>query len=279
MLKHLSPPPAADRAVVRLPIDHIRPNPRQPRRRTDEASIARLAESIRLYGQLSPILVRPGDRGHYQLIAGQRRLSALKRLGRSQVDAVVLEAGDFDSALIALSENLQRESLHYLDEAEALRGILNGYPVTQERLAASLSMSPSALASRLKLLKLPPRVREAIRRTDLPERHARALLKVPGEEAQLALVRQAAEQRMSVRRLETLIDRPEVPSPRQTVSRKVRDNRIIINAVLDTVKELNHIGVRVRSRVEEAEDHIDVVVTIPLPQTWEAPAEGPPVTE
>ena len=278
MFKPQTSPRPATHAIARIPIDAIRANPTQPRRRLTPESVQQLAESIRRHGQLSPVLVRRcGEQ--YELIAGQRRIRALKLLGRTQAEAIVLSTGDCDSALIALVENLQREQLNYLDEAEACRRILDRFPLTQERLAASLSMSPSALANRLRLLKLPPRVREAIRRTDLSERHARALLKVPREDQQLALVRQAAEQRMSVKRLETLIDRPEAPSPKQTVSRKVRDNRIIINAVLDTVKELNHIGVRVRSRVEEAEDHIDVVVTIPLPQDKEVPAVSPPSTE
>ena len=265
MLKHLSPPPAADRAVVRLPIDQIRPNPRQPRRRTDEASIARLAESIRLHGQLSPILVRTDDRGHYQLIAGQRRLSALKRLGRSQVDAVVLEAGDFDSALIALVENLQREALHYLDEAEALRGILNGYPVTQERLAASLSVSPSALANRLRLLKLPESVRNAVREGSLSERHARALLRLKSEADQLAMAEAAARRGLSVAQLEKRIDErlsaPAPASPR--VVPLLRDSRMVVNAVLDTVRRLTRIGLPVQSRVEQGEGCVTVIVTIP----------------
>ena len=201
----------------------------------------------------------------YELIAGQRRVMALRLLGRAQAEAVVLSTGDCDSALIALVENLQREQLHFLDEAEACRRILDSHPITQERLAASLSLSPSALANRLRLLKLSPGVRDALRQTHLTERHARALLRLQDEEAQLRLVRQAAEARMSVKQLEARVAALLKPAPaRPTVSRVVRDNRIIINAVMDTVRELTRIGVQVLSRVEEREDHIDVVVTIPV---------------
>ena len=264
MFKPQTSPRPANRAIARIPLDAIRPNPTQPRRHLTPESVQQLAESIRRHGQLSPVLVRrQGDQ--YELIAGQRRVMALRLLGRAQAEAVVLSTGDCDSALIALVENLQREALNYLDEAEACRHILDSHPITQERLAASLSVSPSALANRLRLLKLPFRVRDALRRTNLSERHARALLRLDDEEVQLSLVRQAAEQRMSVKQLENRVNallRPAPPKP--TVSRYVRDNRIIINAVMDTVKELNHIGVNVQSRVEECADHIDVVVTIPV---------------
>ena len=256
----------AERAIVRVPIDNICPNPYQPRRHFSNDSVAELAASIQLHGLLSPLLVRSLGGGKYELIAGERRLRALRQLERPFAEVIILAAADCDCALIALVENLQREGLHFLDEAEACRRILNEYSITQERLAASLSYSPSALANRLRLLKLPARVQSEIRLHNLSERHARALLKLDTEADQLAMAVQAAEQHLSVKQLEARIEqtlrRPPLRA-RQQVSRIVRDNRIIINAVLDTVRELSRIGVQVKSRVEEREDHIDVVVTIP----------------
>lgn len=257
-------PQNASRAITRIPLELIRANPSQPRRQVGQESVRQLAESIRRHGQLCPVLVRRAG-SQYELIAGQRRIRALRLLGRPQAEAIVLSAGDCDSALIALVENLQREQLNYLDEAEACRRLLDRHPITQERLAASLSMSPSALANRLRLLKLPQSVRDALRETTLTERHARALLRLGDEQTQLSLVHQVAEQHMSVQQLEKRITALLRPSPaKPNVSRCVRDNRIIINAVMDTVRELNRIGVSVQSRVEEREDHIDVVVTIPI---------------
>lgn len=264
MLKPLKAPGQGERRIERIPIERIAPNPAQPRRECDEASIAALAESIRRHGQLTPILVR-AEGTRYALIAGQRRLKALERLGRSRAEAVVLSSGECDSALIALVENMQREALHFLDEAEACRRILDRYPITQERLAASLSMSAPALANRLRLLKLPEPVREAVRRLGLSERHARALLKLDDAGAQLTWAQAAGERRMSVKQLEAAVaqkTKPRAAGP--TVSRVVRDNRIVINAVMDTVKELNRIGVSAVGRVQERPDAIDVVVTIPL---------------
>ena len=178
--------PAPRRCTARAAA-RSRPEPDRPRRAFAEDSIAALAESIRLHGLLSPLLVRRLEGGDYRLIAGERRLRALALLGRQWADAIVLSGSACDCALIALVENLQREALHYLDVAAACRRILDRHPITQERLAASLSCSPSALANRLRLLKLPPEVRAAVRALGLSERHARALLRLPDEADQLAL--------------------------------------------------------------------------------------------
>lgn len=254
---------AAGRAIVPLPINRISPSPYQPRRAFSDASIDALAESIRRHGLLTPLLVRRVGAEQYELVAGERRLRALKRLGRERADAVVLSAYDRDCALLALIENLQRENLHYLDEAEAFRRILDEQSVTQEALAQSLSVSPSALANRLRLLKLPESVRRLLRQTSLTERHARALLRLSDEETQLALTREATDRAMSVQQLEKRIEQLRRKArPQPSVSRVVRDNRIVINAVLDTVRELNRIGVRADSRVEEREGCVDVIVTI-----------------
>ena len=278
MFKPQIMPRSADRAIVRVPIASIHPNPYQPRRHFSAESVAELAESIRRHGLLSPLLVRRLGDDQYELIAGERRLRALGRLERTCAEVIVLSAGDCDCALIALVENLQREGLHFLDEAAACRRILDEYHITQEKLAASLSCSPSALANRLRLLKLPPQVQSEIRLHNLSERHARALLKLDKEADQLSMAVQAAEQRLSVSQLETRIEqllrRPPVRK-RQQVSRIVRDNRIIINAVLDTVRELTRIGVQVKSRVEESDDHVDVIVSIPARSSGSGASSNP----
>ena len=270
MFKPQSAPQPAGRAIARIPIEEIRPNPRQPRRHFPPETISALAESIRRHGLLSPLLVRPLPGGGYELIAGERRLRALRQLERPWAEAIVMAADDCGSALMALVENLQREDLHYLDAAAACRRILDCQPITQDRLAASLGCSPSALANRLRLLKLPPRVQAAIRLNHLSERHARALLKLDGEADQLALAREAAERRLSVKQLEAQVEQRLrcPPVQRGAVSPLVRDNRIVINAVLDTVRELSRIGVPVKSRIEEQADHVDVIVSIPAVQRF-----------
>lgn len=260
---------AARRTVALIPIESIRANPFQPRKIFPENSIEELAGSIRLHGLLTPLLVRRVESELFELIAGERRLRALKLLGRTHAEAVVVRAYDTDCAVLALVENLQREDLHYLDEAEAFRSLLNLLDVTQEQLAETLSLSPSALANRLRLLKLSDEVRAALRRHNLSERHARALLRLNNSARQLQLIEECALNRLSVRQLESRIAGILKNAPdRPLAGRAIRDNRIIINAVLDTVKELNRIGVHVESRVEEREDGVEVVVKIPkLAQT------------
>ena len=252
------------RGLTRVPLCCVHPGPGQPRREFPLESIESLAESIRLHGLLSPLLVKDEGGGQYLLVAGERRLRALLSLGRQWAEAIVLTGSDADLSLIALVENLQREDLHYLDVAAACRRILDTQPLTQEQLALGLSCSPSALANRLRLLKLPPRVQAAVREAGLSERHARALLGAADEAAQLALARQAAEERMSVKQLEALVGRRVVrPRKRPRPSPILRDNRIVINALLDTVRQLKGIGVPVTSRVEEGDGCVNVIVTIP----------------
>jgi len=257
---------AQERSISRIPVHCITPGACQPRQSFSDDSLAELAESIRQHGLLSPLLVRRIAPERYELIAGERRLRALKLLGRSHADVIVMSAFDRDCALIALVENLQRENLHYLDEAAAFRNILDIHGVTQEKLARSLSISASALANRLRLLKLSETVRHALRQYPLTERHARALLRLTDETQQLSLIQEAFSRRMSVKqmeaRVEQLLRTTPVPQPRCGA---VRDNRIVINAVLDTVRELNRIGVHADSRVEEVSDGVQVIVTIRTP--------------
>ena len=251
--------------IVCIPLARIREAPNAPRGAFPEESIERLADSIRLHGLLSPLLVKSADDGRYLLIAGARRLRALRRLNRSRAEAIVLTGSPCDCALIALVENLQREQLHYLDVALACRAILDRYPITQERLAVSLSVSPSALANRLRLLRLPSSVQAALRRHGISERHARALLRSSNEADQLALVELTAQKKLSVAQLEKQIDAclSKPAPPRQRVCAALRDSRMIVNALLDTVRQLTRIGVPVQSRVEEGEGCVRVIVTIP----------------
>jgi len=263
-LKHSTAPRSPERAVARIPIQSISASPYQPRRTFSDASLEELAESIRIHGQLTPLLVRRISPERYELIAGERRLRAMNLLGRSHADAIILSLYDHDCAVVALIENLQRENQHYLDEAEACHNILTAHGVTQEKLAQSLAISASALANRLRLLKLPESVRAFLRENALSERHARALLRLRSADEQLLMAQETAARRWSVKQLETHIEqRLRAPSALQPrISGLVRDNRIVVNAVLDAVRELKRIGVRADSRVEEADGSVQVIVTI-----------------
>ena len=261
------------RQLARLRVADIDPNPRQPRRSFPQASISALAESIRRCGLLEPILVRRAAAGRYELIAGERRRRALKLLGSEAVDALILPPEGQDVALMALVENLHREPLGYFEEAEAYRAWMDEHGLSQEALAERLARSPSAVANKLRLLKLPPAVREELQRAELSERHARALLRLTGSERQLAAVRQAAADRLSVRQLEALVSRMLTePLRAPSVRALCRDHRLFVNAINSTVKALQRSNAAVTSRVVEREREVEVIVTIPRSGWLAAPS-------
>lgn len=256
-----------ERRIHSVEIRRISPSPFQARTAISREELSALAESIRRFGLLSPLLVRKTSCGDFELVAGERRLRALKLLGASHAEVIVTSAFDRDCALIGLIENLQREELHFLDEAEACRRLLHEHELTQEELAASLNRSPSALANLLRLLRLSKCVRLCIREGKLSERHARSLLRVRDENLQLALAQRAAREQLSVRQLDAIIDEAlmEKNTVQRAVSGKIKDNRLVINALRDTVRQLKRIGISASSRVENHEDYYDVIVTIRTP--------------
>lgn len=250
--------------VCRIEISSIAPKPRADRRFMDEAALKALADSIHQHGLLNPLLVRRCG-GGYELIAGARRLRAMQLLGMTHAEAIIADLGDADSALASLIENIQRENLHFLDEAEACRAILREHGLSQDALARALSRSPSALANRLRLLRLGRAVQREIRESELSERHARALLRLQDEEQRLRFARRAAAAQLSVRRLEEEISAALQARPREPArppAGLIRDNRLVINAVKDTVRRLKRIGVPASSRVENHGDHYDIIVTV-----------------
>lgn len=253
------------RHLTRVRLNEIRANPDQPRKSFSENAIVELAGSIRRYGLLSPLTVRRCKAGGYELIAGERRLRALRLLGETETDALVMEVCDQDSALIALIENLQRENLSFFEEAEAYQALLEGQGLSRGELAGRLSKSPSAVANRLRLLKLPPSVRAAIAVNGLSERHARALLRLSEENDQLEAAGAAVRRQMNVRELESLIERMlrEKAAANQRVRGVYRDHRMFVNALLNTVRALQQTGVGVTSTVTERAEGVEIRVIIP----------------
>jgi len=254
------------RQLTRVKISEIAPNPAQPRRSFSENAIVELAGSIRRYGLLSPVIVRRTENG-YELIAGERRLRALKLLGEEETDAAVMTACDRESALIALVENVQRENLSFFEEAEAYQALMTEQGMSREELAGRLSRSPSAVANRLRLLKLPASVRAGICIGGLTERHARALLRLSSEADQLEALEKAVKHQMNVRGLEQLIERMlSEKAVRPQVRGVYRDHRMFVNAMMNTVRTLQESGAGVTSKVVDREDGVEITVIIPRSQ-------------
>lgn len=266
---------APEKRICRIDISRIEKSPYQPRREINEADLQTLADSLRRFGQLTPILVRRKG-ANFELIAGERRLRAMKMIGGQEIEAVITAAFDRDCAMMALIENIEREDVHYLDQAEAFRRLLREHGMTQEELAAAFGKSQSALANLLRLLQLEDSVQEILRKGELSARHARALLKIKGEQARRRIAEEAARRRLSVRQMEELAER-QLASHRgeQRVHPLIKDNLLIINAFRDTMRQLQRIGVSAASRIETFDDHLEIVITVhspccDLPQTRNA---------
>ena len=194
-----------DDRLKKLPIDKILPNPMQPRKSFEREAINSLASSIAKYGIIQPISVRICD-GRYELVAGERRLRAAKLAGLTEIPCIVIQAGERRSAEIALVENLERRDLDIFEEAEAIEKLLRVSPCTQSVLAERLSMSQSALANKLRLLRFDADQRTLIKKYKLTERHARTLLRVPPEN-RTKLIKKIGEKSLSVSAADELVDR------------------------------------------------------------------------
>ena len=170
--------------IQQIAVEKIRPNPYQPRKHIEMEKISELAQSIKTYGLMQPIVVRKAAQG-IELVAGQRRLMATQELGWTEIPAIVRELSNSAVATMSLIENLQREHLTFLEEAEGYERLLKEFNLTQEVLAQRLGKSQSTIANKLRLLKLPEQVKDKLFSEEVTERHARALLKLTDEQMQL----------------------------------------------------------------------------------------------
>lgn len=251
----------------------IRPNPRQPRRFSTERGLRELATSIRRHGIIQPLTVRRAPQG-WELVAGERRLRAAKLAGLETVPCIEAAVDDRESALLALVENLQRRDLHYFEEATAIADYLRQSGVTQEEAAALLGRSPSAVANKLRLLRLSPACREILVRNRLSERHARCLLRLEDEGERLTALRQAAAKHWNVAQTEQYVERrlaalqTAPPAGRRTYI--IKDVRLFLNSVDRGLRLIRDAGVDARTEREETEDEIVLTLRIPKQRRKEA---------
>jgi ParB family chromosome partitioning protein len=198
--------PPASRGVIDLSVSVIRRNPRQPRRAFDSAALDELATSIASVGVVQPVIVREVA-GGYELIAGERRWRAAQKAGFTVIPAIVRVASDVESLELALVENVVRQQLNPVDEAYALKVLLDDLGVTQENLAARVGKSRSAIANKIRLLDLPAGIQEALSSGTLSEGHGRALLGLTERGRQLQLARRVVDKGLSVRQVEEEVRR------------------------------------------------------------------------
>ena len=201
-------------AELRLEVSKIRPNPRQPRQSFDEAGIEELARSLRTQGLLQPVVVRPAADGCFELIAGERRWRAAQRAGIHKIPAVVRDVPDESLLELALIENLQREELNAIEEAEAYRILIDDLQLTQNEVAERVGKQRTTIANAIRLLNLPAAVQDMVRNRLISMGHARALLALEDRNAIEALAKRVVAEGLSVRDVEARAKRPAGTQPR-----------------------------------------------------------------
>ena len=249
-----------------IPINDIRPNPQQPRRRFDQDGLRELSESIAAYGILQPLTVR-AQNGGYELVAGERRWRAARMAGLRQVPCLLARVDEEDAALLALIENLQRRDLDYMEEASAIARLLRRYGLSQQQAAEKLGRSQSAVANKLRLLRLEEPVVDALRRYGLTERHARALLRLEDGEQRLAAAEHIGKRGMNVAAaeayIEQLIARSQTTPPKRRSTYVIKDVRLFLNSVERGIRLMRGAGVGAKVARQDTEEEICLTVRIP----------------
>lgn len=226
-------------ASIALPLREIEPNRGQPRKQFDDSALAELADSIAQHGVLQPLLVRPLMSGGYQIVAGERRWRAARMAGLSEVPAVVRELTDQEVMQLALIENLQREDLTAMEEAEGYHALMESYDLTQEEISKIVGKSRPAVGNALRLLNLPPEVRALLEKGALSAGHARTLLSLPTAEEMQQMAELVAKHGISVRELEKMVkkqisqEKEQVVEPvKQPKTRYFEEAELALNTYL-----------------------------------------------
>ena len=249
--------------ILSIDIGNIERNPSQPRKVFADDAILKLADSIKQYGIIQPLVVRKTIDG-YELISGERRLRAAKELGMTHVPCIVSNASDETSAEMAIIENLIREDLNIFEEAEAIEMLIDTYALTQEEIATKLSTSQSYIANKLRLLRLSSDERQKILKHKLTERHARALLKIYDESMRAKALESIISQGLNVARSEDMIE--ALLSKSEPVAAKKRTFKSLSSfyeAIERAIDIASNSGVKIKSRKIESDSFTELTILIP----------------
>ena len=264
--------------IVYLSTEDIVPNPVQPRKLFDDEGLEELSRSIKDYGILNPLSVRL--RGScYELVAGERRLRAARLAGLKEVPCILLDVNMEDASLIALVENLQRRDLDFIEEANGINQLIRMFGMSQEEAARRIGKSQSAVANKLRLLRLPQDVLEGLRQNGLTERHGRALLRLPDRESQRAALLYIIDNGLTVAATDAYIDallqapeapeEPEVPKAEGRRTFVLKDVRVFLNTLSRSIDLMKQGGIDAGVRREETEDQLILTISIPKGKTAE----------
>lgn len=262
--------------ITFLHLGDVVPNPAQPRKYFDASDLRELADSILRYGVLQPLTVRRQG-GRFELVAGERRLRAARLAGLAKVPCIVLDVDTEESSLIALVENLQRRDLDYIEEAEGLSQLIQTFDMSQEEAARRVGKSQSAVANKLRILKLPREMLTRLKQANLSERHARALLRLGSNRERYEVLEHIIQCALTVARTEEYIDQylaaplqgdapgAETKTPAQRPLYIIKDVRLFLNTVQRGISMLQQAGID--AQIEQGNSDAEVMVTIRIPRT------------
>lgn len=258
--------------IVYLRTDELTPNPVQPRKRFDDESLEELSGSIKSYGILNPLTVRLRC-GKYELVAGERRLRAAKLAGLEEVPCILIDVNMEDASLIALVENLQRRDLDFIEEALGISQLIRMFGMSQEEAARRIGKSQSAVANKLRLLKLPSDVLESLRQNGLTERHGRALLRLPNPVAQRAALEYIVDNGLTVAATDAYIDallsapeeaeQKDEEKPEKRRPFVLKDVRVFLNTLSRSIDLMKQGGIDAGIQREETDDSLILTISIP----------------
>lgn len=269
--------------VVYLCTEDIDPCPVQPRKNFDEESLSELSESIKSYGILNPLTVRMRG-GKYELVAGERRLRAARLAGLKEVPCMLVDVNMEGASLIALVENLQRKDLDFIEEALGINQLIIMFGMSQEEAARRIGKSQSAVANKLRLLKLPRDILDSLRENGLTERHGRALLRLSSPVEQRQALEYIVDNKLTVAATDAYIDAlltkdEEPPETEKSSGRRsfiLKDVRIFLNSLSRSIDLMKQGGIDAGVKRQETEDSL--ILTISIPKSKAAQQEKEPVT-
>ncbi|MCI8609977.1 MAG: nucleoid occlusion protein [Firmicutes bacterium] len=255
-----------DIKVSQIPMEDIFANPEQPRKIFSDEELRELSDSIKDYGVLQPILVKPKGDGTYFLIAGERRYRASKLAGLKKIPAIVREMEEEEAALVALVENVQRENLNYIEEAKAYRKLMEDFNLTQGDIAKKVGKQQSTISNKIRILSLPEEIQMSLTENKLTERHARALLKLSDESDRRQVIDRIVKNSLNVKQTEKLID-DLLRSQEEQRSKKRKVNyisyKIYVNTLRKAFMQIKEMENNVNFSQEDKGDFLEVKITIP----------------
>ena len=252
--------------VIEIPLQMIFLNPEQPRKIFREEELTQLASSIRDYGVLQPILVKPTAEGSFMVIAGERRYRAACQAGLFTIPAIVRSMEEEEAALVALVENVQRENLGYLEEARAYKKLMDDFGLTQSEIAQKVGKQQSTISNKIRILSLPDDIQEVLTEHRLTERHARALLRVQGENDRRKVIARVIKNNLNVKQTEKLVD--DLLSGQEELRRKKNkvnyiSYKIYVNTIRKAFSQIKEMEENAIFTQEDKGDVLELKITIP----------------